>query len=199
MLHCPRSPRLNMPISRPQPTAICADFSSRAQTQTRPPNSAPAHASQAIRLCASAIILCAIRANAQMAARLCGTLRQNPQPQGTQPCQTKNPPSTPKTSPPLKPCSASTSAPPSASRCARSSRAAASNIKGIRDAELDNSVPLALNFNVNASDPAPAALPRSYAMSAGPPCHPPSRSRRRRLHACHAARRAHPQSPGHIA
>ena len=30
-------------------------------------------------------------------------------------------------------------------------------------------MPLALNFNVNASDPAPAAVPRSYAMSAGPP------------------------------
>ena len=41
--------------------------------------------------------------------------------------------------------------------------------QGIRAAELDNSVPLALNFNVNASDPAPAEVPRSYAMSAAPP------------------------------
>ena len=41
--------------------------------------------------------------------------------------------------------------------------------EGIREADLDNSVPLALNFNVNASDPAPAAVPRSYAMSVGPP------------------------------
>ncbi len=40
---------------------------------------------------------------------------------------------------------------------------------GIRAADLDNSVPLSLNFNVNASDPAPAAVPRSYAMSAQPP------------------------------
>ncbi len=39
----------------------------------------------------------------------------------------------------------------------------------IRAADLDNSVPLALNFNVNASDPAPAAVPRTYAMSAQPP------------------------------
>ena len=40
---------------------------------------------------------------------------------------------------------------------------------GIREADLDNSVPLALNFNVNASDPAPAAVPRTFAMSAQPP------------------------------
>ena len=39
---------------------------------------------------------------------------------------------------------------------------------GIRAAELDNSVPLSLNFSVKASDPAPAAVPRSYAMSAQP-------------------------------
>ena len=40
---------------------------------------------------------------------------------------------------------------------------------GIRAADLDNSVPLSLNFSVTASDPAPAAVPRSYAMSAQPP------------------------------
>ena len=39
----------------------------------------------------------------------------------------------------------------------------------IRAAELDNGVPLALNFNVNAADSAPAAVPRSYAMSAQEP------------------------------
>ena len=39
----------------------------------------------------------------------------------------------------------------------------------IRAAELDNSVPLSLNFNVNASDSAPAAVPRAYAMSPQPP------------------------------
>ncbi len=39
----------------------------------------------------------------------------------------------------------------------------------IRAADLDNSVPLSLHFNVNAADPAPAAVPRSYPMSAGPP------------------------------
>ena len=44
-----------------------------------------------------------------------------------------------------------------------------SQYQGIREADLDNSVPLALNFNVNASDPAPAAVPRTYTMSAGPP------------------------------
>ena len=44
----------------------------------------------------------------------------------------------------------------------------------IREADLDNSVPLSLNFNVNASDPAPAAVPRSYAMSAQPPVTRPS-------------------------
>ena len=41
--------------------------------------------------------------------------------------------------------------------------------RGLREADLDNSVPLALNFNVQHADPAPAAVPRSYAMSAGPP------------------------------
>ncbi len=40
---------------------------------------------------------------------------------------------------------------------------------GIRAAELDNSMPLSLNFSVTASDPAPAAVPRTYAMSAQPP------------------------------
>ncbi len=40
---------------------------------------------------------------------------------------------------------------------------------GIRAAELDNSVPLSLNFSVKASDPVPSAVPRSYAMSAQPP------------------------------
>ncbi len=41
--------------------------------------------------------------------------------------------------------------------------------RGLRAADLDNSVPLALNFNVQPADPAPAAVPRTYAMSAGPP------------------------------
>ena len=39
----------------------------------------------------------------------------------------------------------------------------------IRANRLDNGVPLSLQFNVNAADPAPAAVPRSYAMSAGAP------------------------------
>ena len=39
----------------------------------------------------------------------------------------------------------------------------------IRAADLDNSVPLALNFQVQPADPASAAVPRSYAMSAGAP------------------------------
>ncbi len=38
----------------------------------------------------------------------------------------------------------------------------------IRAADLDNSVPMALNFNVNVADPAPAPVPRTYAMSAQP-------------------------------
>ena len=41
--------------------------------------------------------------------------------------------------------------------------------KGIRAADLDNSIPLSLNFGVNAADPAPAAVPRTYAMSPGAP------------------------------
>ena len=41
--------------------------------------------------------------------------------------------------------------------------------QGIRAAALDNSVPLALHYNVHASDPAPAAVPRTFAMSAQPP------------------------------
>ena len=40
---------------------------------------------------------------------------------------------------------------------------------GIRAADLDNSVPLSLNFSVKAADPATSAVPRSYAMSAQPP------------------------------
>ena len=39
----------------------------------------------------------------------------------------------------------------------------------IRANRLDNGVPLSLQFNVKAADPAPATVPRSYAMSAGPP------------------------------
>ncbi|MCY4073661.1 MAG: amidase [Chloroflexi bacterium] len=38
----------------------------------------------------------------------------------------------------------------------------------IRAADLDNSVPMALNFNVDVADPDPAPVPRSYAMSAQP-------------------------------
>ncbi len=41
--------------------------------------------------------------------------------------------------------------------------------EGIRAADLDNSVPLSLHFNVNSAGAAPAAVPRSYAMSAQPP------------------------------
>ena len=33
----------------------------------------------------------------------------------------------------------------------------------IREADLDNSVPLALNFNPQPADPAPAAVPRTFA------------------------------------
>ena len=46
--------------------------------------------------------------------------------------------------------------------------------RGLRQADLDNSVPLALNFNVQHADPAPAAVPRTYAMSAGPPATRPA-------------------------
>ncbi len=38
----------------------------------------------------------------------------------------------------------------------------------IRAAELDNSVPMALNFNVNVADADPPPVPRGYAMSAQP-------------------------------
>ncbi len=38
----------------------------------------------------------------------------------------------------------------------------------IRAADLDNSVPMALNFNVHVADADPAPVPRSYAMSAQP-------------------------------
>ena len=41
--------------------------------------------------------------------------------------------------------------------------------EALRANPLSNSVPLSLNFNVNAADPAPAAVPRSYAMSPQPP------------------------------
>ena len=41
----------------------------------------------------------------------------------------------------------------------------------LRAAPLDNGVPLALHFNVNAADDAPAAVPRSYAMSPQPARH----------------------------
>ena len=40
---------------------------------------------------------------------------------------------------------------------------------GIRAANLDNSVPMALQLNIHAADPDPAPVPRSYAMSAQPP------------------------------
>ena len=49
-----------------------------------------------------------------------------------------------------------------------------SQYQSIRAADLDNSVPLALNFNVNASDPAPAAVPRTCRMSAQPPAQRPA-------------------------
>ena len=38
----------------------------------------------------------------------------------------------------------------------------------IRDNALDNGVPLSLHFNVNAADPQPAVVPRSYAISPQP-------------------------------
>ena len=38
----------------------------------------------------------------------------------------------------------------------------------IRAADLDNSIPLSLNFSVDAADPAPATVPRSFRMSAQP-------------------------------
>ena len=41
--------------------------------------------------------------------------------------------------------------------------------QGIRAADLDNSVPMALHLDVHAADPNPAPVPRSYPMSAGPP------------------------------
>ena len=40
--------------------------------------------------------------------------------------------------------------------------------QAIRAAQLENSVPMALNFSVAASEPEPAAVPRSYAISAQP-------------------------------
>ena len=39
---------------------------------------------------------------------------------------------------------------------------------GIHALPLDNGLPMALNFSVNAADPAPAAVPRTYAMSPQP-------------------------------
>ena len=44
----------------------------------------------------------------------------------------------------------------------------------IRAADLDNSIPMTLNFNVNTSDPNPAPVPRTYAMSAQPPVSRPA-------------------------
>jgi len=38
----------------------------------------------------------------------------------------------------------------------------------VRAADLDNSVPMALHFNVDVADPDPAPVPRTYAMSAQP-------------------------------
>jgi len=43
------------------------------------------------------------------------------------------------------------------------------HFNALRAADLDNNVPLALHFSVDASDPAPAAVSRSYAMSPQPP------------------------------
>ena len=45
---------------------------------------------------------------------------------------------------------------------------------GIRAADLDNSVPMALHLNVHAADPDPAPVPRCYAMSAQPPATRPA-------------------------
>ena len=39
---------------------------------------------------------------------------------------------------------------------------------GIHALPLDNGLPMALHFSVNAADPAPAAVPRTYAMSPQP-------------------------------
>ena len=44
----------------------------------------------------------------------------------------------------------------------------------IRANTLDNGLPLALQFNVNAADPAPPPVPRTYAMSAGAPVSRPA-------------------------
>ena len=44
----------------------------------------------------------------------------------------------------------------------------------IRAADLDNSLPMALNFNVHTADPNPAPVPRTYALSAQPPVSRPA-------------------------
>ncbi len=44
----------------------------------------------------------------------------------------------------------------------------------IRAADLPNSLPMALNFNVHIADPNPAPVPRNYAMSAQPPVSRPA-------------------------
>ncbi len=44
----------------------------------------------------------------------------------------------------------------------------------IRAAELDNSVPMALHYQVHAADPAPVPVPRTYAMSPQPPATRPA-------------------------
>ena len=44
----------------------------------------------------------------------------------------------------------------------------------IRRAALDNSLPMALHFNVNSAAPAPATIPRAYPMSAQPPVSRPA-------------------------
>ena len=44
----------------------------------------------------------------------------------------------------------------------------------LRSADLPNSIPLTLNFNVHTSDPVPAPVPRTYALSAQPPVSRPA-------------------------
>ncbi len=46
--------------------------------------------------------------------------------------------------------------------------------QGIRNADLDNSVPLSLHFKVDAADPNPAPVPRTYPMSAQAPVSRPA-------------------------
>ena len=89
--------------------------------------------------------------------------------QGPTPCPTKTPPSPPEQIAAAEALLDLEFTPAQRQQMRKTLADRLAHFAALRANPLDNSVPLSLHFKVKAADPAPAAVPRSYAMSAQPP------------------------------